>query len=509
MRGLRAIAAGVLVSLVIAACAQPESGTSTTTSSRPGTTNTTEISDANDLAEPTYAVVDTGQSDCYDAAGATIACPDEGEAFFGQDGSYPGNEPAYLDNGDGTVTDLTTGLMWQQDPGDKMTYDDAVAFAASFDLAGYDDWRLPSIKELYSLIDFAGTDPSGCETADGCEAVPFIDTDYFAFAYGDTSAGERLIDSQFLSSTRNVSTTMRGDETVIGVNFADGRIKGYPVADPRGGEKEFFVLLVRANPDYGTNEFASNPDGTVTDAATGLMWQQADDGVAREWEESLAYCEALELGGHGDWRLPDVKELQSIVDYGRSPDTSDSAAIAPIFGVSTITSEAGGVDYPFYWSSTTHANMRSGDAGSYVSFGRAWGYMGGSWLDVHGAGAQRSDPKSGDPANFPQGRGPQGDAIRIYNYARCVRGGVGGETLTGGEIDRFTAPGPVQPGADTDQPGGAPRTPPQEAIDACGGASEGDACEINAPHGIVTGTCRLIEGLLACVPAGGPPGGGN
>ena len=46
----------------------------------------------------------------------------------------------------------------------------------------------------------------------------------------------------------------------------------------------------------------------------------------------------------------------------------------------------------------------------------------GAWVDVPGAGAQRSDPKAGNPAAFPQGRGPQGDAIRIYNYVRLVRG---------------------------------------------------------------------------------------
>jgi len=46
------------------------------------------------------------------------------------------------------------------------------------------------------------------------------------------------------------------------------------------------------------------------------------------------------------------------------------------------------------------------------------------WIDVHGAGAQRSDPKSGNPADFPKGHGPQGDAIRILNYVRLVRGGV-------------------------------------------------------------------------------------
>lgn len=57
----------------------------------------------------------------------------------------------------------------------------------------------------------------------------------------------------------------------------------------------------------------------------------------------------------------------------------------------------------------------------YIAFGRAMGYMNNTWVDVHGAGAQRSDPKAGDPADYPTGHGPQGDAIRIYNYVRLVR----------------------------------------------------------------------------------------
>ena len=56
-------------------------------------------------------------------------------------------------------------------------------------------------------------------------------------------------------------------------------------------------------------------------------------------------------------------------------------------------------------------------------FGRALGFISSDWVDVHGAGAQRSDPKNGDPGDYPYGRGPQGDAIRIYNYVRLVRGG--------------------------------------------------------------------------------------
>ncbi|HUU03010.1 MAG TPA: DUF1566 domain-containing protein [Myxococcota bacterium] len=370
-------------------------------------------------------IVDTGQSLCYDESNM-INCPVAGQTFFGQDAQYTSVLPAYRDNGDGTVTDLNTGLMWQQDPGEKLTNDEAVAGAAHFDLAGYDDWRLPTIKELYSLILFSGIDPSGYEGTDTSGMVPFIDTDYFVFEYGDPTAGERIIDAQFTTSTRYVSTTMNGDETVFGVNFADGRIKGYGTGPMPGQttDKTFFVLYVRRDNDPGETIFTDNGDGTVTDQTTGLLWQQDDSDLGLNWEGALAYCESLDLANHSDWKLPNAKELQSIIDYSRSPDTTGSAAIDPVFSSSSITNEAGNADFPNYWTGTTHANRNNGHEGEsavYVSFGRALGYMNNQWIDVHGAGAQRSDPKEGDPADWPMGRGPQGDAIRIFNYVRCVR----------------------------------------------------------------------------------------
>ncbi|GAF95222.1 unnamed protein product, partial [marine sediment metagenome] len=225
----------------------------------------------------------------------------------------------------------------------------------------------------------------------------------------------------YCSSTEYVSTTMNGDHTVFGVNFADGRIKGYGTTTPRG-EKKFYCAYVRGNPGYATNDFVDNGDETVTDLATGLTWQQGDDGVARNWQEALAYAEDLVLGGHSAWRLPNAKELQSIVDYTRSPATSGSAAIDPVFDCTPIVAEDGSVDFGFYWTGTSHLDgPRAGASACYVAFGRAWGYMHGHWMDVHGAGCQRSDPKSGDPSAFPTGFGPQGDARRIYNMVRCVR----------------------------------------------------------------------------------------
>jgi hypothetical protein len=278
---------------------------------------------------------------------------------------------------------------------------------------------LPSIKELYSLIQFDGLDPSGPRSTN---LVPFIDTDYFNFEYGDESAGERVIDSQWATSTKYVSTTMNGNETMFGVNFADGRIKGYPTQIGPGGQpKTFFVIYVRWNTSYGENSFVDNVDGTISDYATGLTWTQSDSASGMNWEASQNYCESLDTAGISDWRLPNIKELQSIVDYSRSPDTSKSAAIDPIFSTSTMTNEAGQVDYPFFWSSTTHANQVSGGNAAYITFGRALGYMNGQWQDVHGAGAQRSDPKTeSGAAEFPTGHGPQGDAIRGSNYVRCV-----------------------------------------------------------------------------------------
>lgn len=368
-----------------------------------------------------YVVVDTGQTVCYDAV-REIACPQMGRPFYGQDAHYTGPQPAYQANGDGTISDQNTGLMWASAGDTKMTWQEAVAGASTFRIGGYNDWRLPTVKELYSLILFSGTDPDPQQgSTEGLR--PFIDTRFFPFRYGNPAEGERIIDSQFATATRCVTSVMHGIQAMFGVNFADGRIKAYPIEG-----KKYFVMYVRGNPAYGKNDFIDNGDGTVTDRTTALMWMKEDSKKGMSWEEALAYCESLELAGYTDWRLPNAKELQSIVDYTRAPDKTGSAAIDPVFYVSVITNELGQLDYPYFWTATTHASLRGGANAVYIAFGRALGYMpdprsatGTRLMDVHGAGAQRSDPKTGDPSSYPRGRGPQGDVVRIYNYVRCVR----------------------------------------------------------------------------------------
>ncbi|MBK7631731.1 MAG: DUF1566 domain-containing protein [Ignavibacteriales bacterium] len=375
-----------------------------------------------------YPVVSTNQSVFYDTSNV-ISAPSSGNAFYGQDAQYTRNEIQYQNNGDGTITDMITGLMWQKsadtdgdgdiDANDKKTYAQAVSEAISCTTGGHTDWRLPTIKELYSLIIFSGVDPSGYTGTSTSGLIPFINTDYFDFAYGDTQAGERIIDAQYASSNMYVD-----GQLLFGVNFADGRIKGYGLQMPFGpGDKTFDVIYVRGNSTYGINNFVDNGDSTITDNSTGLMWMKNDSKTGMTWQNALGYSENLQYAGHSDWRLPDAKELHSILDYTRSPGTTNSAAIDPLFNATPITNEAGQSDYGCYWTSTTHSNWSSvaGGFAAYVSFGRAMGYMDARWQDVHGAGAQRSDPKAGNPNQYPTGNGPQGDAIRIYNYVRCVR----------------------------------------------------------------------------------------
>jgi len=384
------------------------------------------------FAQLPYTIIGTNVTMCYGNS-APIACPTNStEAFYGQ---YQGVTPSYYDNGDGTITDLNTGLIWIKERGTKTTWDSAFINAENCSTGGFNDWRVPTIKELFSLIDFNGK--SG-PSAPQC--IAYLDTNYFQMAYGNLTEGERIIDAQDWSSTQYTSLTMNGDTTIFGVNFVDGRIKGYPKYTPPSfteGQK-MFVRFVRGNSNYGINNFVDNGDNTITDSATGLMWMKDDSQLAMNWEAALAWAQtknSLNYLGYNDWRLPDTKELQSIVDYTRSKDFSSSAAIDPKFNCTTITDEGGFTNWPWYWSNTTHLDNMYG---VYVTFGEALGYMKMpptatyyTLVDVHGAGAQRSDPKSGSVTSFylgtdqlgdsVYGQGPQGDVIRINNYVRLVR----------------------------------------------------------------------------------------
>ena len=101
------------------------------------------------------------------------------------------------------------------------------------------------------------------------------------------------------------------------------------------------LVLAWSQAGHAASRFSDNEDGTVYDDVTELQWQQEDDRKTRTWEKSLEYCEALSLAGHTDWRLPNIRELASLVDERRY----DPAA-STVFFPTTRSAR--------YWSSTTY-----------------------------------------------------------------------------------------------------------------------------------------------------------
>jgi len=356
-----------------------------------------------------YPIIDTGQNTFWNSNGEEIAAPVAGDAFYGQDAQYSNFQASYTTSSDGlTVKDNVTGLTWQQ------SYDDGTYYWAKTqtlvgdlnkqNYGGYNDWRLPTIKELYSLWN-------------GSIGWPYIDTNYFSINY---SSEEELSHAIFWSSDKytgvmgNTSENTPGAELAFGVNFGTGHIKAYNIS---AGPKHL-VRFVRGNLTYAVNLFQDNGDGTISDLATGLMWQKTDNGSGIDWEHALAYVQMQNKTnylGHNDWRLPNTKELQSLVDYTRSPGATDPAnvgpAINPLFSCTAITNDGGKADYPYYWTGTSAISKPNGvDSNAwYVAFGRA---ENGNGEDLHGAGAVRFDAKI-----LGSGEGEE----RVLNYVRLVR----------------------------------------------------------------------------------------
>jgi len=378
-----------------------------------GSTSTSSTTYVETKVADKSPVVDTSQSATYDATSVTAA-PATGQPFYGQDAQYSGTQPSYTKSSDClTVKDNVTGLTWQaSQTGGDVYWTEAETVPAALNkvsYGGYSDWRLPTIRELYSVWN-------------GSTGWPYIDTNYFTVSY---TSEQELSHAIMWSSTKYTGllrssiegSSAVGAEMAFGVNFGTGHIKAYSTSI---GPKHM-VRAVRG-PIYGTNSFVDNADGTINDKATGLMWAQADSGVGMDWEHALAWAQTRnneKFLGYSDWRLPNAKELQSLVDYTRSAEATAAAnvgpAINPLFKISSITNEAGATDYPYFWTSTSARAWAAAPFSSawYVAFGRAADAAG---KDLHGAGAVRFDAK----VKATSGTSGQ-DAGRVFNYVRLVR----------------------------------------------------------------------------------------
>ena len=254
-----------------------------------------------------------------------LRLPDTGETIsytntFGEDADFLIYPPYFKINGNGTVTDTITGLMWQQLDGGEMTIENAVTYCSTLTLGGYSDWRLPNAHEAFSILHHQNANPA-------------LNTSVFT-----TTAAEYWWTNDFQIN----------DNSKVWATNAGGGIGNHPKTETMsaGGVKRFHARAVRSI-SSGTvipNHFTDNGNGTITDNLTNLIWQKLPYSDTLTWEQSLTYADTLSLSGYNDWRLPNIKELQSI----NNETTTNPSLNTLYFTVNNAKK---------YWSSTTLPNQ--------------------------------------------------------------------------------------------------------------------------------------------------------
>jgi hypothetical protein len=306
----------------------------------------------------------TGQTTAYtanknDNFAPLVAVPDDGTVQAGATLSY-------TDNGDGTITDDNTGLMWEKkgdngglhdkDNGYYWSYSgtqetiwdwlDDVNVEGGTGFAGYNDWRIPNAKELQSLVNYQNPPPM--------ISAPFHSN---CVAGATVLTGSCTVVGSYWSST----TWARSTGMAWGVSFYEGLLYPYdkasaprvravrggasgPQAFPATGQTTAYtankndgIAGAVAVPDDGTVRagaplsFTDNGDGTITDDNTGLVWEKKSDDGTRHDKDNIYWwsgngaqetiwdwledVNAETFGGHQDWRIPNAKELLSIADF--------------------------------------------------------------------------------------------------------------------------------------------------------------------------------------------------
>ena len=306
-------------------------------------------------------IPDTGQTTFYDDYSEMTNPPTSiNDDFYGQDASFHSYSQTYtkLDQNRNPlpqsastwsmILDQVTGLIWENktnngsiqdqnkvfswydsnpstnqgfsgtDQGYNSDTEDYIQHLNENNLGGFSDWRIPSINELASLMDYENMS---------------IHLDFFPFVIAD----------KFWSST-TVNQTI---DRAWSFDFKTG--KAIPFFDK---SEKLHVLAVRGG-NISRDHFIINGDGTVTDIHTGLMWQIQNINRTSRWENAVELCSTLSSSGYSDWRLPNKEELRSIVNYfqyGPAIDTTyfPSTLPMPFWSATTSTQDpslALGIDF--------------------------------------------------------------------------------------------------------------------------------------------------------------------
>jgi hypothetical protein len=294
--------------------------------------------------------------------------------------------PRFVDNLDGTVTDTLTGLIWLRNANcfGFRTWYQAVedVNALSSGSCGLGDgssagaWRLPNVKELQSLIHFGFVNPSVSDGFGGDRATvgpvcsdigdPFPGLEPAGYWSSTTTAGSAEVALRVRLNTGAI-TPIAKDTTDLVWAVRDGPVETAPAPVERTGQVQSYFAgddgAFRAGVPLPVPRFVDNQNGTVTDRLTGLVWlKDANCFGPRDWSAAMAAANSLVSGScgltdgsvPGDWRMPNIKELESLVHWAfANPTLSNAAGLARWRegdAFSRVQSAA-------YWSSTSHSQI--------------------------------------------------------------------------------------------------------------------------------------------------------
>ncbi|MFQ5454774.1 MAG: DUF1566 domain-containing protein [Nitrospirota bacterium] len=304
----------------------------------------------------------TGQNICYDVKGDVVPCEGTGEDGSLKAGiAWPDNRfVTGKDIESDCVTDNLTGLMWVKSPDTApMAWSDALSYSSELSLCGYTDWRLPNRKELRSLVNYGVDDTSIWLNQQGFANVQ-EDGRYWT---STTYVTEHTYDAWFIDMYDGYMfarlKTVSDELYVLPVRSGKSESS---VVLPMTGQNRCYDIEGEVIPCEGTGQDGDLQAGAlwpvprftvgkgieaecVLDNLTGLMWVKSPDTTPITWSDALSRSLELSLCGYTDWRLPNVNELESLLN-------------AEEFDTSEWLNKSGfrDVQPDSYWSSTTHAS---------------------------------------------------------------------------------------------------------------------------------------------------------
>jgi len=291
----------------------------------------------------TVSLPRTGQTSCWDENGNPCTCGASG--CSGHDGGIQAGvawpSPRFTDNGD-CVTDNLTGLVWVKSPlANLRTWTEALSYADSLTLSGHDDWRLPNINELESLVNAQEPDQSAWLNTQGFTNVQ---PNYYWSSTTLTLDTTRALYVPMWDGRVHYSNATKADSLhawPVRTGQQDKPDTDYPANQWKTGQTLSYDPVDDGAFQMGimtpsSFRLTDNGDGTVTDNLTGLMWLKDancmethyagtwPDGYAN-WQEASEIIAGINDGtyagcsaGHTDWRLPNRKELHSLTDFSQS-----------------------------------------------------------------------------------------------------------------------------------------------------------------------------------------------